>query len=115
MGLERIGVIGAGNIGAGVVTDLVLHGMLATVVDVSDDILERARTAVLENVRCAPLLSKTLPRITRDQALQRLSLTTRLDDVAGCDFIIENVTENWEIKASVYGELDRVMPPEICF
>jgi 3-hydroxybutyryl-CoA dehydrogenase len=115
MELGRIGVIGAGNIGVGVVTDLVLHGMSATAVDVSEDILERARTAVLENVRFAPLLSKTLPRVTRDQALQRLSLTTRLDDVAGCDFIIENVTENWEIKARVYDELDRIMPPEICF
>jgi len=42
-------------------------------------------------------------------------LTTDLRDVASCDFIIENVTENWEIKKQVYENLERVMPTEICF
>src|SRR5207253_2675734 len=43
-------------------TDLVLHGISAVVVDISQDILKRAQAAVLNNVRCVPLLSKTLPR-----------------------------------------------------
>jgi 3-hydroxybutyryl-CoA dehydrogenase len=115
MEFTRIGVLGAGNIGTGVVTDLVLHGISAVVVDISEDILKRAQTEVLNNVRFAPLLSKTLPRITRDEALQRMVLTTDLKDVASCDFIIENVTEDWHVKKPVYENLDRVMPPEVCF
>ena len=39
-------------------------------------------------------------------------LTTDLGDVASCDFVIENVTENWEIKKQVYENLERVMPPK---
>jgi 3-hydroxybutyryl-CoA dehydrogenase len=115
MDFQRIGVLGAGNIGIGVVTDIVLHGMTAVVVDISDGILERAQAEVLNNVRVVPLLSKTLPRITKDDARQRMVLTNDLKQVASCDFIIENVTEDWEIKKQVYAQLDRAAPPEVCF
>jgi 3-hydroxybutyryl-CoA dehydrogenase len=66
-------------------------------------------------VRCVPLLSKTLPRLTQDEAVQRMVLTTDLEDVGSCDFIIENVTEDWAVKKPVYEALDRVAPPEVCF
>ena len=115
MEFTRVGVLGAGNIGVGVATDLVLHGISAVVVDISEDILKRAQTEVLNNVRVVPMFSKTLPRITREEALQRMVLTTDLKDVASCDFIIENVTEDWDIKKPVYEFLDRVVPPEVCF
>jgi len=112
MPIEQVGVVGAGNIGTSVVTDLVLHGISAVVVDTSEDILQRARAAVLDNVRCAPLLSKTLPRVTREEALRRMVLTTRLQDVAPCEFIVENVTESWEVKRPLYEQLDRVAAPD---
>jgi 3-hydroxybutyryl-CoA dehydrogenase len=115
MDFVKVGVLGAGNIGVGVVTDLVLHGISTVVVDVSDDILQRAQTEVLKNIRVVPLLSKTLPRITKEEAVTRMALTTELRDLAHCDFVIENVTENWEIKKQVYENLERVMPPEVCF
>jgi 3-hydroxybutyryl-CoA dehydrogenase len=110
----RIGVVGAGNIGVGVVADLALHGLTAVVVDVSEEVLERARAAVLHTVRCAPLVSKTQPKITSEQTLQRMVLTTDLEELAGCDFVVENVTEDWGVKKPLYEELDRVLPREIC-
>jgi 3-hydroxybutyryl-CoA dehydrogenase len=115
MALERIGVVGAGNIGVGVVTDLVLHGITAVVVDVSREILQRAQAAVVNNARCAPLLSKTLPRVTSEEVLQRMVLTTELEGVASCDFIIENVTEEWSVKQALYERLDRLVPADVCF
>ena len=115
MTFGTIGVIGAGNIGASVVTDLVLHGIEAVVVDVSDAVLQRAEAEVVNNIRFTPVLSKTLPRVTADEARRRMVLTTSLADVASCEFIIENVTEDWKIKKDVYVQLDQLMPPHVCF
>jgi 3-hydroxybutyryl-CoA dehydrogenase len=115
MEIKRVGVVGAGNIGVGVVTDLIIHGISAVVVDVSPEILQRAKADVLNNVRFAPLLSKSLPQISQQQALERMTLTTELIDVGACDFVIENVTEDWRIKKEVYTNLERVVPPAICF
>lgn len=115
MGFRQIGVIGAGNIGIGVVTDLVLHGIAAVVVDTSEHILRRAQTEILNNIRFGPLLSKTLPRVTREETLQRMFLTTDLEDLAGADFVIENVTEDWETKKRVYERLEQVIRPGVCF
>jgi 3-hydroxybutyryl-CoA dehydrogenase len=115
MNFKSVGVIGAGNIGNGVVTDLVLHEVSAVVLDVSTEILERAKVNILKNIRFAPLLSQNLPRLNEEDALKRMRFTTSLNDLSSCEFIIENVTENWAIKKPVYEALERVMPPEICF
>lgn len=115
MKLETIGVIGIGNIGASVVVDLVLHGLHVVAVDVSEGSLNRAREEVLKAVRFAPLLAKTAPKLSRDQALALITFTTRLEETAGCDFIIENVTEDWAVKEPVYRRLDEIAPPPVCF
>jgi len=115
MQFGKVGVVGAGNIGVGVVTDLVLHGISAVVVDISEEILQRAQAGVLKNILVVPLLSKTLPRITKEEAVTRMVLTTDLRDLAHCDFVIENVTENWEVKQQLYENMERVLPPEVCF
>jgi 3-hydroxybutyryl-CoA dehydrogenase len=113
--LRRIGVVGAGNIGTGVVTDLLLHGLSAVVVDLSRDRLERARAAVLDNIRCAPLFSKALPRVAKESATERMLLTTDLRQLAECDFVVENVTEDWNTKKELYGQLDAVVPAGVRF
>ena len=115
MQLDMIGVVGAGNIGSSVVTDLVLHGLRVVVVDVSDEVLQRAKADVLRNVRAAPLLSKTLPKVTKEDAAARLTFTTRLEDLASSEFIVENVTEDWDVKKCIYQRLDGVLPAEVCF
>jgi 3-hydroxybutyryl-CoA dehydrogenase len=115
MNIGKVAVVGVGNIGVGVVTDLVLHGIEAVGVDVSPAILSRAHEQILDNVRFAPLLSKSLPRIPKSRVAELLELTTDLERVSSCDFVIENVTENWLVKKQVYEKLDRVAPQGVCF
>lgn len=115
MEFKSVAVIGAGNIGAGVATDLVLHGIDTVLVDISAAQLEKARTEIAKNVRFAPLLSKNLPRISTEEALGRARFTQDIGDVAPCQFVVENVTEDWPTKEKVYEQLDRVSPSEVCF
>lgn len=114
MNFSTIGVVGAGNIGTGLVTDLVLHGINAVVVDISDAILEKSKTEVLKNIRFAPMFSKTLPRVTPDEAAKRITLTRDLKDLAGCQMVVENVPEHWDTKRPIYEQLDQILPPEVC-
>jgi 3-hydroxybutyryl-CoA dehydrogenase len=115
MSPSKIGVIGAGNIGIGVATDLVLHGLSAIVVDRSPTALRKAQTELLKNLRFAPMLMKGSTPVNLEEARARAVFTSELHRVAGCDFIIENVTERWEVKRPVYEQLDRLLPPEVCF
>ena len=112
--LARVAVIGAGNIGTGVAADLVLHGVDAVVVDLSEAILQKAQAEILKSIRFAPLHSKTLPRVNPGEAMRRLALTTDLRDVASCDFVIENVTEDWNLKKELYAALEALLPEEVC-
>ncbi len=115
MKFRRIGVIGAGNIGIGVITDLVLYGIDTVVVDISSEILEKSKDEIIKNVRFAPLLSKNAPRIKKEDALNLITFTEDIQDVQNCEFIIENVTEKWSLKKQIYKKLDQVMTPEVCF
>jgi len=112
---RRIGVVGAGNIGIGVVTDLLLHGMSAVVVDLSREQLEQAQATILNNIRCVPLFSKSLPRLAKEGAMERMQLTTDLRQLAECDFVVENVTEDWAIKKALYQQLDSIVPAGVRF
>lgn len=115
MKLDSVGVIGAGNIGIGVVTDLVLRGFNAVVVDVSRAQLDKARAEILKNIRFAPLLLKGAPRRSQEDAVSRMVFTEDINQMSGSDFIIENVTEDWETKKQVYAALDKVTRPTVCF
>src|SRR5688572_27827028 len=106
MNFTTIGVIGAGNIGTGVITDLVLHGIHTVAVDISDAALKKAETEVLKNIRFAPMFSKTLPRVTPEEAKSRITFTKSLKDLTGCQMIVENVPEKWDIKRPIYEQLD---------
>lgn len=92
-----------------------LHGIRAIAVDTSEKLLDSARVGILQAVRVAPVLSKSAPRLAPDETLARIIFTTRLEDLAGCDFIVESVTEDWFIKKPVYERLDRIAPAAVCF
>jgi 3-hydroxybutyryl-CoA dehydrogenase len=115
MMMTRVAVIGVGNIGIGAMTDLVLHGIEAVGVDVTDEALRRAEEEILRNVRFAPVLSKTLPKMSKSRVKELMTLTTDLKAAGTCNFVIENVTENWNIKRELYGKLDSIVPDGVCF
>lgn len=114
MNSSTVGVVGAGAIGAGLITDLVLHGIQAVAVDISEDALRRAEAEVRKNVRFAPLYRKDLPRVTPEEAAGRIVWSRELAALADCGLVIENIPEKWELKEPMYAELDAILPAEVC-
>src|SRR5579864_9063044 len=104
--LRRIAVIGAGTIGCGVAQATAESGFDTTVLDISRDALEQATQNIKAGVRMKRLLGKDT-----NHATASMRFTTDYAHVSTADFVVENVTENWEIKRNVYVELDRVCAP----
>ena len=115
MELKKIGVIGAGTMGVGVTVDLVLHSISTVLMDVSDVVLETAKNDIAKNIRFAPMIQKNIPKVPVNEAIELITFTNDLNTVADCDFIVENVTEDWEIKEKVYQELDVICKPDAIF
>jgi 3-hydroxybutyryl-CoA dehydrogenase len=115
MNFSKVGIIGAGNIGIGAAADLVLHGIETVLVDISDSQLKTAQIEILKNIRFAPLLLKNSPKLNKEEALSKLCFTKNLEEISTCEFIIENVTEDWKIKEELYRSMDKIAPPDVCF
>ena len=115
MEFKKVGIIGAGNIGIGAATDLILHGIETVLVDISEKQLENAKSEIMKNIRFAPLFLKNTPGLSIQEVDQNLKLTLEISEIASCEFIIENVTEDWKTKEKVYKQLDKIAGENVCF
>lgn len=103
-GLERVGVLGGGTMGAGIATALVNAGVEVRLKEVNAEQAQKARTRVEKNVR----RDETKGRIGSAEAEARLDRLTTQDDYTGfreLDLVIEAATENVELKQQLFSEL----------
>ncbi len=108
-----IGVIGAGVMGIGVAQNLAQTGHEVILVDTSDEIVAQARAKIAYNCRLSRMMGG--PALDPDEVLARISTGVGVDAVAKADIVIENVTENWDIKRQVYRDLDAACGPDTVF
>ncbi|MEU3251203.1 3-hydroxyacyl-CoA dehydrogenase NAD-binding domain-containing protein [Streptomyces sp. NPDC006997] len=104
-----VGVVGAGVMGTGVAQNLAQYGFETVLVDVSEEVLTEARAVITRNARLSGLMGG--PRLDPDEILGRITTAVGLDSLAKADFVIENVTEDWDTKKAVHQELDQVLQP----
>lgn len=109
-----VGVIGAGVIGAGVAQALAEAGHRVIVVDLSSSILDGCRATIAQAVRLQRLFRKSTQPGDAG-LLTRIVFTSDREQVGEAPFVIENVTEKWEIKRGLYRDLDRICAPETIF
>jgi 3-hydroxybutyryl-CoA dehydrogenase len=113
--IDCVGVIGAGVMGIGVAQNLAQTNHRVVLVDVSDDILEKAQAEIYKNVRFGRLFDKTANHQDPRQVLGRIQFTTEYEALHDVNFVVENVVEKWEVKKEVYPLLDAICPPHTVF
>jgi 3-hydroxyacyl-CoA dehydrogenase/enoyl-CoA hydratase/3-hydroxybutyryl-CoA epimerase len=108
---RRLGVVGAGMMGAGIAAVAARAGLPTVVKDVSVEDAGRARAraaAILD-----PLVAKG--RVSGDErtaTLDRIQSTDKTSDLADCDVVVEAVFENARLKREVFAEVDDVVSPD---
>jgi 3-hydroxybutyryl-CoA dehydrogenase len=108
MSIERVGVVGGGQMGAGIAEVAARAGSQVLVMEVSTDLAERARDRLLGSLDRAVERGK-LTESDRDAARSRLDFTTDLAEFGDRQLVIEAVTEDEELKKQIFRTLDRVV------
>jgi 3-hydroxybutyryl-CoA dehydrogenase len=111
--MPAIGVLGAGVMGAGVAQNLAGCGHEVILVDRDEQALARARAAIARNTRMSRLMGG--PDLDPDAILAKITTAIGVPAVAQAEIVIENVTENWDIKRAVHAELDQACSPAAVF
>ncbi len=108
--IEKVGVVGSGTMATGIVEVLAKAGFDVLYVTRGDEKVARVRAALERSLDKAVLRGK-LEQADRDAALARVRGTTRLDDLADRDLVIEAVVEELSVKQALFATLDEITRP----
>ncbi|MEU2257059.1 3-hydroxyacyl-CoA dehydrogenase family protein [Nocardia xishanensis] len=112
---HRVGVVGAGTMGAGIAQCVAEAGMPVTVVDTDPTAAERARRGIRASLRSSVLLGRGPRPGDIAEIIDRIQWSQRVDDLSDATLVIESVTERVELKYRVFAELDRACAPSAVF
>lgn len=112
--IKTVGVAGSGTMGAGIAIVAARAGFKTIVFDTQQPALDRARKQT-EGFFAKSVERKKLTQSQVDTMLSNLTGTTRIDDLAVCDIVIEAVFENLKVKHDVLAQLNKVCPPQTIF
>jgi 3-hydroxybutyryl-CoA dehydrogenase len=109
--IERVGVVGAGQMGSGIAEVCAKAGLDVRVAETTGEALELGRARLTHSLGKAAERGKISVE-QRDAALGRLSFTTDLGEFADRDLVIEAVVENEQVKTDIFRVLDQVVTRE---
>ena len=106
--ISRVGIVGAGQMGSGTIEVCAKAGSDVKVWEAKEEFLESGRARIEKSLDKAVSRGK-LEQSARDEILGRISFTTKLEDFADRELVIEAIVENPEVKASVFSQLDEIV------
>ncbi|MEO6214919.1 MAG: 3-hydroxybutyryl-CoA dehydrogenase [Sphingomonas sp.] len=106
--MQTIGVIGAGQMGAGIAQVSAQAGYHVLLTDVSKERAEAGKAGIAKALDRLVTKEKIAPE-ARDQALARIEPIEGVDGMASCGLVIEAATEREEIKRSIFAEVGKVL------
>lgn len=109
--MKRVGVVGAGVMGTGLTQNLAQCEFGVVLVDLNEEILARADEQIRTNVRMGRLLGGGASELNHDL----IEFSTDYAQLADVDFVVENVTEKWELKKEIYPRLDEICRSDVVF
>ena len=115
MDIQKVGVLGAGVIGTSLSQALAQTGHDVYLIDVSSEILEKAKKSFINGLRLEIMLNKDMREEDPQAILQKVTFSVDYNILAGVDYLIENVTEKWDIKKDVYKKVDEICRKECIF
>jgi 3-hydroxybutyryl-CoA dehydrogenase len=112
MAIERVGVVGAGTMGNGIAHVFARSGFQVLLCDVERRFLDRALETIARNLD-RELAKRRITAEDKAAALKRILPVLERAQLAPCDFVIEAAPEEFDIKAEIFRDLDRICRPEI--
>ena len=109
-GFSRIGIVGGGQMGAGIAQVMATTGLNTMLVDINPAQIETAKTGIHTSLE--KLAAKNI--ITADAktlALSGLNYSIDLEALKDCDLVIEAIVENEQIKSDLFRKLDKLLKP----
>lgn len=107
MAIEHYAVIGAGTMGNGIAHIAALQGRAITLLDVSQEYLDRALAAIEKNLG-RQVSKEIIDQDAADTALGLITPSLKIEDVGGADLIIEAVIEKFDAKAELWSQIDAI-------
>ncbi|HEX3942842.1 MAG TPA: 3-hydroxybutyryl-CoA dehydrogenase [Rhizomicrobium sp.] len=104
MNIERVGVIGAGQMGTGIAHVLSLAGVDVMLEDINTEALDRATKTIARNMRRQAARGLIREEVI-DPAIRRIHTAQTLEDMRGRDLVIEAATEDEAVKRKIFQEL----------
>ena len=113
-GIRKIGVLGCGLMGSGIAQVAATAGYPTIVKEVADDFLKKGIAGIEKSL--GRFVEKgTLTAEQRSETMARLKGTTKFEDLAECDIVIEAITENLEVKRETFATIDKIVKPSAIF
>ena len=111
MDIQTVGIIGAGTMGNGIAQACAVVGIPVVMVDISDEAVQKGVATVAGSLD--RLIKKDkLTAAEKDRALALIKTSTRYEDLAGAQLVIEAATENLALKTRILQQADALLPPE---
>ena len=104
MDIQKIGIVGAGQMGNGIAHVCALAGYDVILNDISQDSLDAAMTTVRKNLE-RQVSREKITQADQDATLGRISTTLRLPDLGATDLVIEAATERETVKQAIFEDL----------
>ncbi|GEN44304.1 3-hydroxybutyryl-CoA dehydrogenase [Alkalibacillus haloalkaliphilus] len=109
MSVNKVMVIGAGQMGSGIAQVFAQAGFEVKLNDIADESLNKGY-ARIEKLLSRNVEKERMIEQEKENALKQISTTTKLEDANDCDLVIEAVVENMDVKTKVFKQLDDITP-----